>query len=77
MIIADTTCGLRFAFEALHHLDIAGEGRVQHLDRDPAIDANVLALEHGAHAAFADHPDNPVLVVYELADFERHRCPQS
>src|SRR5207244_3812786 len=36
-------------------------------------DAHVLALEDGPHAPFADQTDNPILVVYELTDFERHR----
>ncbi len=77
VIVADATSGLRLTFEALHHLGVAGERGVQDLDRHAAIDAHVLALEDGAHAALADQPDDAVLVVYELADFERHRGASS
>jgi hypothetical protein len=73
VIVADPSGCLRLALETLHHFGVAGERGVQHLDRDAAIDAHVLAFEHGTHAALADGADDAILVVYELADFERHR----
>ncbi|HVK30760.1 MAG TPA: hypothetical protein VM575_20665 [Nocardioides sp.] len=72
VIIADAAGRLRFPLEALHHLGVAGEGRVQHLDRDAAIDADVLALVDGTHAALADQPVDPILAFDDLADLETH-----
>ena len=72
VIAADAAGRLRFALEPLHRLGVGRGGRVQDLDGDAAPNANVLALVHGAHAAFADQADDAVLTLDNLADFERH-----
>ena len=46
-----------------------GDRGVQHLDRDAAVDARVLALVDGAHAALADQADDAVLPVDDVAVF--------
>src|SRR5262249_40064981 len=69
MVVADAAGGLRFPFETLRDLAILGVARVQHLDRDAAIDADVFTLEDGAHAAFAEQPHDAVLAFDDLTDF--------
>ena len=73
VIAADAAGRLRLALEALHRLGVVRDGGVQHLDGDAAPDADVLALVDGAHAAFADHFDDAVLTIEDLAGFEGHR----
>ena len=63
VVVADSAGRLSLSLEALHHVAVAGERGVQHLDRHAAIDAYVLAFEDGAHAALADHLHDAILVV--------------
>ena len=69
---ADAPGRLRLALEALHRVGVARLRCVQHLDRDAAADADVLALVDRAHAALAEQADDAVLALDDLADFERH-----
>ena len=69
---ADAPGRLRFAFEALDGVLVLGDASVQHLDGHAAMDADVLALVDGAHAAFADQPDDAVLAVDDFAGRQCH-----
>ncbi len=73
VIVADSTRSLRFTLEAGHDAGVARVRRVHYLDRNTALDPDVLALEHRAHAAFADEPLDAVFAVKHLPRFERHR----
>ncbi len=78
VIAADTSGGLSFALEALHGFGVACGRGVEHLDRHPSPDADVLPFVHGTHTALADQSDDPVLALDDLSDFERHgRIPRN
>jgi hypothetical protein len=67
---ADATGRLCLTLEALHGFSRFGDAGVEHLDRNLAMDASVLALVHRAHPAFPDQADDAVLAVNDVAGAE-------
>jgi hypothetical protein len=65
--------------EAGHHPRLSGQprdlllahGTAMHLERDVAIELEVLGEEHGAHAAAAEEPVDPVRPVHDVTLAER------
>jgi hypothetical protein len=60
--------GERLAMEARDDLGVLCELRMQRLDRDTSLDDDVLALVHGAHAAFAEHAHDAIAILEHHAD---------
>ena len=75
VVVAYFAGGLRLPLEPTHHVGVARHRRVQHLDRDPAVEAQVLPREDRAHPTLADEGDDPVLAVDDLSDFDAHSGP--
>jgi hypothetical protein len=67
VLVADGRRRERLAVEALKDRRVVRVLRVQTLDRDAALDQNVLALIDGAHAALTEFLDDPVAVLDHLA----------
>src|SRR5438270_303804 len=63
----------RLALEPLHRLAIAAERGVQHLDRDGAADAGVLAFVDAAHPAFTQDGIDAVAPVEDTTDRDDSR----
>ena len=66
--------GLGLVVEALDPRRVRRHLLVQHLQRDDAVDGDLLALVDDAHAAFADALEHLVAAVDDLADegIDRH-----
>ena len=64
---ADASGGLGFALETRDRLALLGDRGEQHLDGDAPVNARVLALVDGTHAALADQADDPVLPIDDVA----------
>ena len=62
----DVRRGERLALEPAHHLLVRGVLRLEDLDRDLPLDADVDALEHLAPRALADDADDLVLPLEEV-----------
>jgi hypothetical protein len=69
VIVADTTCGLRFPLKARDHSSVRRVCRMHDLDRDAALNANVLAFVDRAHPARADEALDAVLAIKDLPGF--------
>ena len=62
VIATDAPRRLRLALEARDRVFVLGGAGVQHLDRDPAADPEVLPFVDLAHATDADRSDDLVLL---------------
>src|SRR5690606_9608164 len=72
VIASDPTSRLRLALEALEHRLVTGSGRMQDLDGDTTRDERVHAFEHAAHPALTDQPDDAILPIQDLTEFQAH-----
>ena len=71
--MAETAAGAGFAAEAFKVGRVGGQGRLEHLERDGAVGAQMCGPEHGSHAAAAQRLIDAVLAVDDLTDWIEFR----
>ena len=71
VLVRDLARVAQLVDEALHHLLVLGDVRVQELQDQPLIDDGVLHQQHGAEGAVADAVDVLVAALDDVARLER------
>ena len=69
--VRDLAAVAQLVHEALHHLLVLGDARVQELEDQPLVDDRVLHQQHGAEGAAADALDVLVAALDDVAGLQR------